>query len=213
MAEQTAGKIRILIVDDHPIVRTGLQSVIETYLDLEVSAAVTSGEEALAAMKGDRPDVILLDLRMPGLSGIETLRALKKLKPSVYVMILTSFDLDEDIYQAIKGGADGYVMKNTPAAEIVNAIRMVAAGKRHIPEWIAGKLAERMSRSTLSARELGILELLTKGLTNKQIARVLSLSVYTVRNHVDSILKKLDVSDRTEASTTAIQQGLVHLEN
>jgi two-component system NarL family response regulator len=206
-------KIRIIIVDDHPIVRTGLQSVFETYADLEVLAAVTSGEEALVAMKEQQADIILLDLRMPGLSGIATLRELKKVQPTAHVIILTSFDLDEDIYQAVRAGADGYLMKNTPAAEIVSAIRIVAAGKRHIPEWIAGKLAERMSRSTLSTRELEILELLTKGLTNKQIARVLILSVHTVRNHVDSILKKLDVSDRTEASTTAIQQGLVHLEN
>jgi two-component system NarL family response regulator len=213
VAEERIRKTRIMIVDDHPIVRTGLQSVFETYQDLEVSAAVTSGEEALSALASHATDVILLDLRMPGLTGIETLREVKKLKPAVHVMILTSFDLDEDIYQAVRAGADGYLMKNTPATEIVSAIRMVASGKRHIPEWIAGKLAERMSRSTLSARELGILELLTKGLTNKQIARVLTLSVYTVRNHVDSILKKLDVSDRTEASTTAIQQGLVHLEN
>jgi two-component system NarL family response regulator len=213
MAEAKASKIRIIIVDDHPIVRTGLQSVFETYADFEVLAAVTSGEEALVALKRSPADIVLLDLRMPGLSGIGTLRELKKLEPATHVIILTSFDLDEDIYQAVKAGADGYLMKNTPAAEIVSAIRIVAAGKRHIPEWIAGKLAERMSRSTLSTRELEILELLTKGLTNKQIARVLTLSAHTVRNHVDSILKKLDVSDRTEASTTAIQQGLVHLEN
>ena len=153
MAEQATKKIRIMIVDDHPIVRTGLQSVFETYPDLEVTAAVTSGDEALAALKDHPTDVMLLDLRMPGFNGIDVLKELKRLKLPVHVVILTSFDLDEDIYQAVKAGADGYLLKNTPAAEIVSAIRIVAGGKRHIQEWIAGKLADRMSRTQpLSAR-------------------------------------------------------------
>ncbi|WP_114208832.1 response regulator transcription factor [Acidisarcina polymorpha] len=205
------GPIRLLIVDDHPVVRTGLRSMFESYAEVEVLNALASGEEALEFLRLNTTDVVLLDLRMPGLSGLDVLRSLKSQQSKVRVLILTSFELDEDIYQAVSAGADGYLLKNTPDEEIIKAVRIVLTGKRHIPDRVAAKLAERMMRTQLTARELEVLELMVKGLTNRQLARVLEVSVHTIRNHVDSILRKLDVSDRTEASTTAIQQGLIRL--
>lgn len=205
------GPIRLLIVDDHPVVRTGLRSMFESYAEVEVLNALASGEEALEFLRLNTTDVVLLDLRMPGLSGLDVLRSLKTQQSKVRIVILTSFELDEDIYQAVSAGADGYLLKNTPDEEIIKAVRIVLSGKRHIPDRVAAKLAERMMRTQLTARELEVLELMVKGLTNRQLARVLEVSVHTIRNHVDSILRKLEVSDRTEASTTAIQQGLVRL--
>ena len=205
------GKIRLLIVDDHPVVRTGLRSMFESYPEVEVLSAVASGEEALDFLRIHTIDVILLDLRMPGISGLEVLRSLKRQQNTARILVLTSYELDEDIYQAVNAGAHGYVLKNTPDDDIVKAVRLVLSGKRYIPQRVAVKLAERMMRAELTARELGVLELMVKGLTNRQIARVLDVSVHTIRNHVDNILRKLEVSDRTEASTTAIQQGLVRL--
>ncbi|AXC13950.1 two component response regulator [Acidisarcina polymorpha] len=183
----------------------------ESYAEVEVLNALASGEEALEFLRLNTTDVVLLDLRMPGLSGLDVLRSLKSQQSKVRVLILTSFELDEDIYQAVSAGADGYLLKNTPDEEIIKAVRIVLTGKRHIPDRVAAKLAERMMRTQLTARELEVLELMVKGLTNRQLARVLEVSVHTIRNHVDSILRKLDVSDRTEASTTAIQQGLIRL--
>jgi two-component system NarL family response regulator len=203
--------IRLAIVDDHPVVRTGLRSMFESYPEVVVVCALSSGEEALTFFRGNTADVTLLDLRMPGMSGVEVIRELKTMKGSGKIIVLTSYDLDEDIYQAVNAGADGYLLKSTPDEEVIQALRAVLAGKRYIPERVAVKLAERMMRTQVTPRELEVLELIVKGLTNRQIARVLSVSIHTVRNHVDSILRKLDVSDRTEASTTAIQQGLIRL--
>ena len=210
-AAEHTGPLRLLIVDDHPVVRTGLRSMFESYPEIEVMSALASGEEALEFLRTQTPDVVLLDLRMPGMSGLDLLRSVKKQSVKIRVIVLTSFELDEDIYQAVNAGADGYLLKNTPDDDIVKAVRIVVSGRRHIPDRVAVKLAERMMRTELTARELEVLELLAKGLTNRQIARVLEVSVHTIRNHVDNILRKLDVSDRTEASTTAIQQGLVRL--
>src|SRR6266567_1918275 len=177
--------IRILIVDDHPVVRAGLTSMLATQPGLEVADSVSSGEEALDMLECQRLDVVLLDLRMPGMNGIDTLLAIKRKAIPVHVIVLTSYETDEDIYRA---------------------------GNRYIPRRIASRLAERMTRSNLTARELEILKILTKGLTNKQIASALGISDNTVRNHINSIIEKLEVSDRTEASTTAIQRGIVDVD-
>ncbi len=155
------------------------------------------------------PDVLLLDLRMPGMSGVETLMALKAAGRSARVIILTNYETDEDIYRAVQAGAQGYLLKNTSLREMVDAIQAVHAGRRYIPTHIASRLAERMVRSDLTARELEILQLLSKGPTNKQIGHALGISDNTVRNHVLKIIEKLEVSDRTEAATTAIQRGLI----
>jgi len=198
-------------VDDHPVVRAGLASMLGTQAGLEVAGSASSGEEALEMVERECPDLLLLDLRMPGMSGIDMLLALKQRAATARVIILTSFETDEDIYRAIQAGAQGYLLKNTSQREMVEAIRTVHAGKRYIPRPIASRLAERMMRSNLTARELEILRMLAKGLTNKQIGRALDISDNTVRNHVNNIIEKLEVSDRTEAATTAIQRGIIQV--
>jgi two-component system, NarL family, response regulator len=211
MQQKAQSKIRILIVDDHPVVRAGLTSMLATQPELEVVGSASSGEEALAMLGETAPDLILLDLRMPGMDGLSTLRALGKRPAAPKTIVLTSFETDEDIYRAVQAGARGYLLKNTQQQEIVDAIRAVHAGKRHIPPRIAARLADRMTRSNLTARELEILEMLSKGLTNKQIGVALGISDNTARNHVNSIIEKLEVSDRTEAATAAIEQGIIRM--
>jgi two-component system, NarL family, response regulator len=211
MQQRVQSKIRILIVDDHPVVRAGLASMLTTQPGLVVVGSASSGEEALAMLTEMEADLVLLDLRMPGMDGLTMLRALGKQSPPPKAIVLTSFETDEDIYRAVQAGARGYLLKSTQQNEMVDAIRAVHAGKRHIPPRIAARLADRMTRSNLTARELEILEMLAKGLTNKQIGIALGISDHTARNHVNSIIEKLEVSDRTEAATAAIQQGIIHV--
>jgi DNA-binding NarL/FixJ family response regulator len=203
--------IRILIVDDHPVVLAGLTSMLGTQAGIEVAGSASSGEEAMEMLRGKSTDLVLLDLRMPGMSGIDTLHALKRTKSTVRVIILTSFETDEDIYRAVQAGAQGYLLKDAPQSDMLDAIRAVHAGKRYFPRHIAARLAERMMRTNLTTRELEVLNMLARGLTNKQIASALDISDNTVRNHVNSIIEKLEVSDRTEAATTAIHRGIIEL--
>jgi two-component system NarL family response regulator len=209
MSQILASSIRILIVDDHPVVRAGLASMLGTQEELELVGSARSGEDALRMLDEHNPDVLLLDLRMPGMSGVETLQALKAANRQVRVIILTNYETDEDIYRAVQAGAQGYLLKDTSLREMVEAIRAVHCGKRYIPRHIASRLAERMVRTNLTSRELEILKMLSKGPTNKQIGHALGISDNTVRNHVLKIIEKLEVSDRTEAATTAIQRGLI----
>jgi DNA-binding NarL/FixJ family response regulator len=203
------GMIRILIVDDHPVVCSGLTSMLSEQVGIEVVGSAASGEEALTMVQRDWPDLILLDLRMPGMDGIAVLHALKKLEKPPRVMVLTSFEKEEDIYRAIRAGAQGYLLKDTTESEMIAAISAVNAGKRYIPRHIAARLADRMMRSDLTAREVQILELLAQGSTNKEIAAALDISDNTVRHHVNNIMDKLQVSDRTEAVATAMRSGLL----
>lgn len=209
MSKQSDAPIRILIVDDHPVVCSGLTSMLSAQPGLEVIASAPSGEEALVIVQRNKPDLILLDLRMPGMDGIGVLNELKKMEQPPRVIILTSFEKDEDIYRAIRAGAQGYLLKDTTESEMISAISVVDSGKRYIPRDIAARLADRMMRSDLTARELQILELLAEGSTNKEIAGVLDISDHTVRHHVNSIMDKLHVSDRTEAVATAIRSGVL----
>jgi DNA-binding NarL/FixJ family response regulator len=207
--ERSSGAIRILIVDDHPVVCSGLTSMLSAQTGIEVVGSASSGEEALAIIRRDGPDIMLLDLRMPGMDGIGVLNAMGKMEHTTRVVVLTSFEKEEDIYRAIRAGAQGYLLKDTTESEMVAAISVVNSGKRYIPRHIAARLADRLMRSDLTARELQTLELLAQGSTNKQIAGALGISENTVRHHVNNIMEKLQVTDRTEAVATALRNGVL----
>jgi DNA-binding NarL/FixJ family response regulator len=200
---------RILIVDDHPAIRVGLASMLGTQPELSIVGSASEGREALEILQHNAVDVVLLDLRMQGMSGVETIQAMKRDGHTARVIILTSFDTDEDIYGAVRAGA----LKDTSLKVMVEAIRSVHAGKKYIPREIATRLADRMMRPDLTARELEILKMVSKGLTNKDIGHALGISSFTVKNHVNSIMEKLGVGDRTEAATISIQKGIVRIDN
>lgn len=201
--------IRVLIVDDHPIVRAGLASLLRRQSTLKLAGAAHSGEEALEMLKRSTIDVMLLDLRMPSINGIGLLNLLKTIESRPLAIILSSYEFEEEIYQAVKAGARGFLSKNAPREEIVAAIEIVANGGTYFPEPLLKWIEERDPRSILSAREIEILEMVSKGLTNKEIASALQISYYTVRNHVNHISAKLQVADRTEAATVALRQGII----
>lgn len=209
MAERKA--IRVLIVDDHPVVRNGLRSMLGTESDLAVAGEAASGEEAVRLFRQLQPDVTLMDLRMPGMTGVAAIEAIRAESPRARVIVLSTFDTDEDIYRALRAGAQGYLMKESSLDELIDAIRTVHAGGRRIPSPIAERLAERMAAPDLSPRELDVLHLLVRGESNKRIAVALNISEATVKGHVNNIFLKLGVSDRTEAAMTALQRGIVHL--
>jgi DNA-binding NarL/FixJ family response regulator len=206
-AEETP--IRILIVDDHPIVRAGLASLLGINTEFQLAGSVDGGERALAFLDRHHVNIVLLDLRMPNVSGLDVLPAILALKQAPKVIILSSFDYEEDIYRAAKGGAHGYLMKDATHAEILAAIASVARGSLHFPRNIAARIEDRQSRAELSPRESEVLDMLAKGLTNKEIAGVLLISQFTVRTHVKHLFKKLGATDRTEAVTIASHQGIL----
>lgn len=208
-APESRAVIRVLIVDDHPVVRAGLASLLRRQVGLKLAGAAHSAEEAIEILKRTSVEVMLLDLRMPSINGIDLLNILKTNEHQPKVIILSSYEYEEEIYQAIKAGARGYLSKNAPREEIVVAIETVVAGGTFFPERISKWIEEREARSSLSAREIEILEMVAKGLTNKEIAGALQISFYTVRNHVNHITAKLQVADRTEAATAAMRQGII----
>lgn len=205
--EQTL--IRILIVDDHPIVRAGLATLLRKEEGFHLEGGVDSADDALTFLNRHPVDVVLLDLRMPKTSGLEVLPAILGRICPPRVLILSSFDYEEEIYRAAMAGAHGYLMKDATRAEIVGAIRALANGQIHFPKKIAVRIAARKGRRGLSQREQEVLTMLSKGLTNKEIGRVLLISQITVRNHVSHILEKLEAADRTEAVSIAMQQGVI----
>jgi DNA-binding NarL/FixJ family response regulator len=203
--------IRIMIVDDHPVVRAGLASMLATQPSINVVGSASSAVEALALLDKIQPDVVLMDLRMPGMTGLEAIRQINMRPDPPRLIVLSSFDTEEDIYQTVGAGAHGYVLKDAPQDRLLEAIRVVHARGRYFPADITSRLMERMARSNLTPREHEVLQLVAKGLTNKQIGLAFGISDNTARNHVNSIIEKLDVSDRTEAATIAIRQGLISL--
>ena len=203
-------KIRVLTVDDHLVVRAGVRAIIDAEPDMEVVAEAADGPSALAAHAQHRPDIILLDLRLPGMSGPEVITALRARDPRATVIVLTSYDADEDIYRAIQAGARGYLLKGTlPGGVLEAAIRQVHAGQSLIAPEAAARLADRMAGPTLTPREVAVLGLLAKGKTNKEICSALSLAEGTVKTYLQRIFEKLGVSDRTEAALLGVQRGIV----
>lgn len=204
--------IRILVADDHPLLREGLIALISRQPDMKVVAEAENGNQALVLFRQHRPDIALLDLRMPGMSGLETTIVICKEFSNARIIVLTTYDGDEDIYRALQAGAKSYLLKEIPRKELLETIRIVHSGKRHIPPEVASRLAERAYSSELSERELDVLKLIVKGKGNKEIAGLLDLTEGTVKSYIHHIFSKLGVSDRTEAATIALQRGIVHLE-
>jgi DNA-binding NarL/FixJ family response regulator len=203
--------IRILLVDDHPVVREGLAAMINRQHDMLIVAEACNGQQAVDLFREHKPDISLIDLRMPVLNGVEAIKIIRKEDSSSRFIVLTTYDGDEDIYRALQAGAQGYLLKDMFREELLTAIRTVHAGQRSIPAAIATRLAERIAGNELTPREVEVLRLIAAGNTNKEIAKSLEITEGTVKGHVNNILSKLAVSDRTQAVTTAIQRGIVHL--
>jgi DNA-binding NarL/FixJ family response regulator len=204
--------IRILVVDDHKIVRQGIVSLLNTVADLQVVAEAADGQEAIDAHRLHKPDVTLMDLRLPKIGGADAITRIRQEHPTARIIVLTTFDGDEDIFRALQAGAKGYLLKGMDIDELTDAIRSVYAGKSRIPAAVAEKLADRMGGPALTAREIEVLKRIVAGRSNKEIAQDLIISEATVKTHINSILSKLGVTDRTQAATSALQRGIVHLE-
>ena len=204
--------IRVLIADDHFVVRMGLAAVITTQPDMTVVAEAANGRQALEFFRQHRPDVTLMDLRMPEMDGIEAITAIRKEFPDSRFIVLTTFDGDEDIYRALQAGARSYLLKDMLQDGLIEAIRAVHAGQRRIPAEVANRLAERMDRTELTSREIEVLRLIVEGKSNKEIAAQLSIAEGTVKIHINNILSKLGVTDRTQAATFALKRGIIHLD-
>jgi len=204
--------IRILVVDDHALLRAGLDASIGAESDMQVVAAATTGKEALALFRQHQPDVTLMDLKMPVMGGVEAIQAIRGQYPSAKVIVLSTYQGDEDIYRALQAGATTYVLKDTLAEDLVRVIREVFAGGRPLPTPVAQRLADRMLHPDLTARELDVLRLIAKGMRNKEIAARLGISEETTQGHVKNILSKFGLHDRTEAVAVAVRRGIVHMD-
>lgn len=203
--------IRILIVDDHPIMRVGIAALIASSKEMECVGQVGSGEEAIEQYARLQPDVTLMDLRLPGIGGVETIRRIRSVAPKARFIVLTTYEGDEDIHQAMEAGASGYLVKGLPQEVLVNAVRRVHAGSRYLPPPMSRALADRTPDSDLSTREREVLLLVAKGQSNKEIASQLGITEATVKCHVSVILARLNAGDRTEAVVNAIRRGMIHL--
>jgi NarL family two-component system response regulator LiaR len=210
-------RITVLIADDHPVVRQGLRTFLEVQGGLELAGEASDGAEAVRLVRQSLPDVVLMDLVMPGVDGIEATRQIRDLSPSTKVIVLTSFDDDERVFPAIKAGAAGYLMKDVPPAELAEAVRRVHRGEALVAPSVAAKLMQEVAGrkpaiADLTERELDVLRLVARGLSNKLIARELVVSEKTVKTHVSNILAKLHLADRTQAALYAVRERLVELE-
>jgi DNA-binding NarL/FixJ family response regulator len=206
-----AHPIRILIAEDHLIARVGVSTIVNMQPDMTVVAEAANGQQAVEMFRQHLPDVTLLDLRMPGMTGLEAAAAIRHEYPKARLIALTTYGGDEDIRRALQAGVQAYLTKDVLHDDLLKAIRAVHAGHPFLPPSVAKTLAAEFLAPDLSAREMEVLALIVNGLANKQIAHQLSIAEHTVKNHVKSILSKLNVADRTQAATAAIQRGIIHL--
>ena len=211
-SDTAAGRIRVLVADDHPVVRTGLAAVLVQQPDLELVAEADNGERAVALYREHRPDVALMDLRMPVMDGVEAIRTITSEFPGARILALTTYEGDADIRRALSAGARGYLLKDMLLTDVIAAVRSVLRGERVIPSAVATRLAAYPERSDLTERELEVLQLVARGLSNKEVARAIGRMDETVKIHLKNIFAKMDVADRTEAVTVALARGLIHLE-
>jgi two-component system NarL family response regulator len=209
----SAESIRVLIVEDHNVVRQGLAALLNVAGGLEVVGEAADGVEAIAQFRKLQPDITLVDLRLPRMSGVDVIERIRMETPQARFIVLTTYDGDEDIYRALKAGARAYLLKGMTSEDLIRTIRAVHAGKSHIPPAIAERLAERMGAQELTPREFDVLEQIVHGKSNKEIATELEVTEATVKTHINSLLGKLGVTDRTQATTAAIQRGIVPLES
>jgi len=208
---KTPPKIRILVADDHYVVRMGVIAIINNEPDMVVAAEAANGAQAVELFLRHAPDLVLLDSRMPIKSGVQAAREIRDHRRDARILMLTAFDGDEDIHEALIAGAQGYILKDATGEQLIPALRAVAAGKDWIPAEVASRLAKRKEFEPLTPRELEVLHEMAKGLANKQIADVMNISQHTTKGYLKNILTKLHVADRTEAVTVAIQRGMIHL--
>ncbi|HTY85543.1 MAG TPA: response regulator transcription factor [Silvibacterium sp.] len=204
--------IRILVVDDHFMVRMGLSSSLNVEADMQVVAEAANGEEAQVAYRQYRPSLVLMDVRLPGMSGADTVAAIIHEFPEAHVLMLSTHAGEEEVYRSLQAGARGYILKSSIREELLRAIRDVHDGRRYLDPAVAPLLAERLSHRPLTSREVEVLRMVAKGLGNKEIAGALSIAEVTVKLHVSHVLEKLEVKDRTEATTVALKRGIISLE-
>jgi two-component system NarL family response regulator len=209
--EEGGGRIRILIVEDHFMVRVGLAAIVNSQADLVVVAEAKSGTEAVEQFRRHQPDVTLMDLRIPGMDGIKAISAILGEFAQAKIIVISTYGGDEDIFRAMQAGARGYFLKHVDGQELLDAVRAVHAGEHRVPPEIAARLAERAARAELSPRELQVLELMARGLSNRAIAAQLEISDGTVRVHVSHLLAKLGCNKRAQAVSEAFQRGFIHL--
>jgi len=204
--------IKIMVVEDHHVVRQGLVALINGVQGMHVVAETADGRQAVDLFQEHLPDVTLMDLRLPGMSGVMAITRIRSKFPQARIIVLTTYDGDEDIHRALDAGARGYLLKGMSGDELMDAIRAVHSGKSRIPSEVAERLAERMARPSLTDREMDVLREIVSGKSNKEIGQELNISEATVKTHINSLLGKLGVTDRTQAVTTALQRGIVHFQ-
>jgi two-component system, NarL family, response regulator len=212
IASPATAHIRVLVADDHPVVRAGLSAVIAQQSDLELVAEAENGARAVALFREQRPDVALMDLRMPLMDGVEAIRAITTEFPDARILALTTYEGDADIRRALEAGAWGYLLKDMLLTDVLTAVRTVQRGERVIPVAVAARLAEFPERSELTDREAEVLRLVARGLSNREVARAVGRTEETVKIHLKNVFAKLGVADRTEAVTVALARGLIHLD-
>jgi DNA-binding NarL/FixJ family response regulator len=205
--------IRVMTADDHPVVRAGLSALLANESDLELVAEARDGAEALEMYAAHKPDVVLMDLRMPEMDGVDAIERIREAHPDARIVALTSYDGDADIYRALNAGAYGYLLKDMLGTELVVAVRAAAAGKRVIPPEVAARLAEFTPRADLTERETEVLQLAAKGMRNRDIATAIGRTPETVKVHLKHVMEKLQVHDRTEAVIQAVRRGIIHLDS